>query len=61
MKLKITIKKLIMRQPFVVIKSEIALFPNDPKTGQPNNLKTRTNVIFESMSAKKLLCVKTNI
>ena len=35
-----TNKKLIMRRPFIIEKSQIALFPNDPKTYKPNNMKT---------------------
>jgi len=45
-----TIKKLIMRQHYVFKNSRVAFFSNDPKTDQPNILKTSTNVLFESMT-----------
>lgn len=56
-----TIEKLILKRHFVAENSRTTLLSYDPKTGQPNHLKTRTNILHESIHAKRLLGVTSNV
>jgi len=44
----------LIKSQYLVVKNHwVAFFPNDPKTCQAINLKASSNVLFESMFAKK--------